>query len=143
MNVDNVQFRGRLTATPDVMDSWSVVSGTQEALCSIPKEFGGSSKGFSPEDFFLQAAMNCFVGTFKVYARMSKIGFSALDVEGHLQLGKGDQGKVIMKKVHLDIRFQGVDREDRARTLVEKVLKDGFILNSIKTEISYDLTFSS
>ena len=86
--------------------------------------------------------MNCFDGTFKVYARMSKVAFSDLTVRGRLDLGKNEHGKTFMKKFQLYIQVHGVDRVDRAHTLVEKVLKDGFILNSIKSEIRYELVFS-
>lgn len=118
---------------------WIVKSGPMQAICAIPKEFNGAGGGFSPEDFFLQALINCFIGTFKVYAKASRIAFDHLSVKGALNVGPNVDGQVIMKKVVLDIQVNGCERPDRIQTLVAKVIRDGFILNSVKTDIQYTL----
>ena len=48
-----------------------------------------------------------------------------------------------MKAVHLDILISDVDRPDRLEAVVAKVIRDGFILNSIKSEIGFDLKQTS
>jgi organic hydroperoxide reductase OsmC/OhrA len=118
---------------------WTVKSGPMQALCSIPNEFNGAGGGFSPEDFYLQALINCFVGTFKVYAKASKVVFQDVSVKGSLNVGPNAEGKVVMKKVTLNIQVNGCERPDRIQTLVAKVIRDGYVLNSVKSEIEYSL----
>ncbi len=118
---------------------WSISSGDMNTLCSVPKDFGGSGGGFSPEDLFLQAVMNCFVGTFKVMAKLSKVTFTNVQVDGKLYVDKNNEGKVCMKAIHLAIGISGVDRPERLGNLVSKALREGFIINSVKSEILYSL----
>ncbi len=134
-----IDFKSQALATGHFEDSWSINSGPQKAKCAIPSEFGGNGAGFSPEDLFLQALINCFIGTFKVYAKASKVGFSNLSLKGILTVDQGPEKKIWMKSVLLEIQIDGVDRPDRIETIVSKTIKDGFILNSVKSEISYKL----
>lgn len=134
-----LEFSSEALASGDFDESWSVGSGSQQTSCAIPPEFGGSGNGSSPEDFFLQALMNCFVGTFKVYANASKISFSRVQVNGRLIVDQDSGRKVVMKTAILEINIYGVDRRDRAETIALKALRDGFILNSVKTEIQHSL----
>lgn len=134
-----IHFVSEATAEKEFTAPWPITSGPSQASCSIPTEFGGTGGGFSPEDLFLQSAINCFIGTFKVMAKMSKINFSQVSVRGQLSVDKNSEGKVIMKAIHLDITILEVDRPDRINTLAAKTIKDGFILNSIKSDITYKL----
>lgn len=134
-----VHFNSEAIANKNFEEPWVIKSSSTESQCAIPPEFGGHGGGFSPEDLFLQAAINCFLGTFKVMARLSKISFDQIQVQGNLSVDKNEENKTVMKSVHLNISFSGVDRPDRVETLVAKVIKDGFILNSIKSDITYNL----
>lgn len=133
------EFRSEAQADNEFDQPWNVTSGASKTICAIPAEFGGQGGGFSPEDLFLQAAVNCFVGTFKVVAKLSKLSFSKIHVIGNLIVDKNDQGKVVMKSVHLDISIFDVDRPDRLQNIVAKSIRDGFVLNSIRSELSYTL----
>lgn len=133
------EFKSEAQADNDFGQPWNVTSGESKTVCAIPPEFGGQGGGFSPEDLFLQAAVNCFVGTFKVVAKLSKLSFSKIHVMGNLIVDKNEQGQVVMKSVHLDISILDVDRPDRLPNIVAKSIRDGFILNSIRSELSYTL----
>lgn len=119
--------------------TWEVTSGNFKAVCAIPTEFGGAGGGFSPEDLFLQSAINCFVGTFKVMAKLSKLNFEKLEVKGNLLVDKNSDGKIVMKSIHLDISIGQVERPERASSIALKALKEGYILNSLKSEITHTL----
>lgn len=134
-----LEFISEAKADKTFDQPWAITSGEMKSICSIPPEFGGSGGGFSPEDLFLQAAINCFVGTFKVVAKLSKLSYSEVHVKGALNVGKNDEGKVVMKTIDLEIRISDVDRPDRLESIVAKVINDGFILNSIKSKVSYTL----
>lgn len=134
-----IEFSSQASASGDFEKVWSTSSSVHVLDNSIPPEFGGAGGGFSPEDLFLQAVMNCFVGTFKVVAKGSRVNFSKLSVAGRLIVDKGDDGKPCMKTISLQIKIFDADRPDRIATLVSKVFRDGFIINSVKTGISYEL----
>ena len=134
-----LNFSSEATANGNFEHSWDIKSGALEAPCAIPSEFGGFGGGFAPEDLFLQALMNCFIGTFKVYAQASRINFSNVSVKGKVTVDKDATGKIFMKTVMLHIKIDGSDRPDRIQTIVAKSLRDGFILNSVKTEIFHTL----
>ena len=138
-----IEFRSEAEAGGEFSHPWTIVSGQSCSFSAVPAEFGGHGGGFSPEDLFLQAAINCFIGTFKVVAKMSKVSFSNVQVKGRLRVDKNSEGKTVMSAVHLDIEFQGVDRPDRVEAIVAKAIRDGFIINSIKSEISYSLSYTS
>jgi organic hydroperoxide reductase OsmC/OhrA len=126
--------------TQNVFDAtWEVNSGNYKAVCAIPTEFGGTGGGFSPEDLFLQSAINCFVGTFKVMAKLSKLNYGELEVKGKLLVDKNDDEKIVMKSIHLEILISQVDRPDRTETIVVKAIKEGYILNSLKSQLTYSL----
>jgi len=118
---------------------WSISSGDMNAFCNVPIDFGGNGGGFSPEDLFLQAVINCFVGTFKVMAKLSRLSYTNIQVVGKLYVDKNLEGKVCMKSINLAIGISGADRPERLGTLVSKALREGFIINSVKSEILYSL----
>ena len=134
-----IDFQSSASVSGESLEPWLIQSGAQSARCSIPPEFGGPGGGFSPEDLFLQSLINCFIGTFKVYTKGSRIHFARLDVSGSLTVGHNSSGVVRMQSCHLKIEIFDVEKPDRVKALVEKVLRDGFILNSVKTEINHHL----
>ena len=134
-----IEFNSIAHATGEFEKLWTTMSDQRVLDHSIPAEFGGSGGGFSPEDLFLQSIMNCFIGTFKVIAKSSKLNFSKLDVSGRLIVDKGPEGKTCMKTINLQIKIYDSDRPDRLETIVGKVFRDGFIINSVKSEIKYEL----
>ena len=134
-----VNFFSEAQSTGQFENPWSIQSGTVNALCAVPVEFGGMAGGFSPEDLFLQSLMNCFIGTFKVYAKASRIHFTDLSVRGQLTVDHNEKRQIFMKSVFLKITVHGSDRPERIETLVAKTIRDGFILNSVKTEIRHSI----
>jgi len=134
-----IEFRSEIEASGVFDEAWKIRSAEQSSACSIPVEFGGHGGGFSPEDLFLHALINCFVGTFKVYAKGSRLQFSRIVVKGTLTVDQDDSRAVVMKRAFIEIDLFGVDRPDRVSLLINKVLREGFILNSVKTEIQHTL----
>lgn len=134
-----LDFISNAHANSEFQSTWTVESGNHQAACAIPSEFGGAGGGFSPEDLYLQSLMSCFIGTFKVYAKASRVSFSSLSIQGKLTVDQDQTKKTFMKSVFMNIRIQGADRPDRIETLVAKTMRDGFILNSVKSEIQYKL----
>ncbi len=137
-----ITFHGKASAPEGMAASWEACASATALPCSIPKEFEGNGDFASPEDYFLMAVMNCFVATFKVYAFYSKFSFKALDISATLVVDKNSENKPGMQKVDLLVQLSGVTKPERARALVDKTMANGFILQSLKTELAATVTLS-
>jgi organic hydroperoxide reductase OsmC/OhrA len=130
-----VSFHGLSEASSGIKNEWKVISSGLASTCSVPKEFEGSGGAFSPEDFFLLSLQNCFVATFKVFAEYSRLSFDKLNVTGELIVDKNENLKPIMKACKLIIELTNPSDKKKAELLIKKTLENGFILQSVKTEI--------
>lgn len=135
-----LQFSASSSASGSFDTPWSVKAGDHQTQCAIPTEFAGAGGAFSPEDLFALALTNCFVATFKVYAKNSRLEFSDITAEALLTVDQNDQKKTTMKHLSLRAKITGVSSEDKARLLAKKAFETGFILNSVKTELSFELS---
>jgi organic hydroperoxide reductase OsmC/OhrA len=131
-----VKFTGRSIASSGMKTSWHTMASGHELNCSVPAEFEGDGTNPSPEDYFLLAIQNCFIATFKVFAEYSKLTFHEVSIQSELEVDRNPEGKITMKSMALNIQITGVSDEKKARLLVDKTLKTGFIIQSVKTEIT-------
>lgn len=138
-----LKFFGKANTLAGTQTPWHVESSVNKATCCIPVEFDGPGKGFSPEDLFLQSLVSCFIGTFKVFAEYSKVKYSEINIEGVLTVDKNSENQTIMKHTLLKIYPKDVEQKDRFNHLAEKVMKSGFILNSVKTELEYEIFYEN
>lgn len=135
-----ISFYANAETHMGVEDAWQVEASDFKTSCSVPKEFEGGGEALSPEDYYLMALQNCFVATFKVYAKYSKLSFSQLQVKAELIVDKDQEAKPFMKTVKLDVKISEASDEKKAQLLYKKTLENGFILRSIKTEIMANLS---
>lgn len=110
---------------------------------SIPPEFDGPGGGLSPEDLYAMALQNCFIATFKVFAEKSKLSFSGIRAETQLLVDRNESGVPWMAKVHLNIFLRGVSQTSLAERLLEKTSQSCMILNSVKTEKTFEYHIES
>jgi organic hydroperoxide reductase OsmC/OhrA len=136
-----ILFHGQASGVSGIKSNWKVSAKDYDSTCAVPVEFEGAGGAFTPEDFFLLAVENCFFATFKVFAEYSKLQYESIDVETTLTVDKDSQ-QPIMKSCHLKINIKSTTDQRRATSLVKKAMEGGFILNSIKTTLTYDLIFS-
>ena len=132
-------FQTKATAESGIATRWVIDSMGHQAECAIPPEFEGPGGAFSPEDLFAQSLTNCFLGTFKVMAEKSKLSFQTIDLNGLLVMDRDDAKRPVMKAFTLQIKLTSPSDPVRATNLVKKAMEAGFILNSVKTSISYQL----
>ena len=121
--------------------STSCLSGKLEM--GIPKEFEGPGIGFSPEDFYCMALTNCFIATFKVFAEKSKIKFLNLEAHGRLTVDRDEKGVPWMKHILLQIKLTGCADKDRGERLLQKVSQSCMVLNSVKTEKTFEFSVTN
>jgi organic hydroperoxide reductase OsmC/OhrA len=134
-----IHFSTQATTPGGIQTSWPVRSAECEMQLAIPTEFEGPGGALSPEDLFAQALTNCFIATFKVLAEKSRVNFEKLDVSGRLTVERDEAKRPVMKAFHFVIELVAPSDADRAKRLVDKALESGFILNSVKTEITHEV----
>ena len=138
-----ISFFGEGNATSGIKTPWSNLASEYNADCCVPKEFEGAGGTFSPEDYFLLALQNCFIATFKVYAEYSKVTFGEISVKSELVVDKNENQKPVMKALKMKITVNEPSDERKVKFIVTKTLENGFILNSVKTEIIPEIIFAS
>ncbi len=134
-----ISFFASAQAPAGIQSLWNTESQNLKTNCAIPPEFEGPGGALSPEDLFAQALTNCFIATFKVYAEKSKINFTQVTTQAELIADLNELNKPVMKKFLLHVRISGCDNPARVKTIADKAFSSGFILNSVKTELSLDL----
>jgi organic hydroperoxide reductase OsmC/OhrA len=105
----------------------------QPLTAAIPPEFAGPGGGYSPEDFYALALINCFIATFKVIAERSKLEYETIQASGTLTVDRDDQGAPWMKHFLLEVELGGARDPERAGRLLEKASQSCLILNSVRT----------
>jgi organic hydroperoxide reductase OsmC/OhrA len=141
MIVYPISFFGSGVATPGIQNHWGVKASNFDLTCSVPKEFEGSGEAPSPEDFYLLSLQNCFIATFKVYAAYSKLNYDRLTVISELIVDKDDSQRPVMKAVKLKIEISNSSNQKKAELLVQKTLENGFILQSVKTQLITEISY--
>jgi organic hydroperoxide reductase OsmC/OhrA len=104
---------------------------------SIPPEFEGPGLGYSPEDLYALALMNCFVATFKFVAEKSRLEFGRIDSEATLTVDRGERLAPWMQKVEIKIKLFGAKQPERALALLDKTKKNCMIINSVQSEVVF------
>ena len=134
-----LKFNVIAEATAGIASPWEARGEGQCPIgVSIPPEFGGPGKGNSPEDLFALALENCFVATFKVFAEKSRLEFTKLVAKGRLELDRDAEGKPWMARFNLRIQLSGVSQSENARRILERTSQNCMILNSVRTEKTFE-----
>lgn len=110
----------------------------QDLTAAIPPEFDGPGEGYSPEDFYALALQNCFIATFKVFAEKSDLRFTKISTKAKLDVDRDSTGRPWMARLHLHVNLEGVTYKEKAQRLLDKTSQSCMILNSVKTEKSFD-----
>lgn len=140
-----LHFSVQASAKSGVKTTWTCSNEHVAAVpCSIPPEFGGQGNGgYSPEDFFAFAVMNCIIATFKVYMEMSKVQFSEITGKAQATLNKSPaQGGMWVSDLEITLDVKGAADKAKAKILLDKSVQDCAVSNSIKSAKSYHLTVS-
>ena len=135
----SLTFKAEAHAKSGILNKWTSKSDNNELPIAIPESFKGPGQDLSPEDLYVQALINCLIGTFKVYAENSKLHFENINVIADLKMDYDSSKAMIMKSCHFEIKLQTVSNPEKANLLIKKTFQNGFILNSVKTELTYNL----
>jgi organic hydroperoxide reductase OsmC/OhrA len=139
-----LKFQVSIEAKAGMEVSWSTrVPGHspgdfRELTAAVPPEFDGPGGGFSPEDFYALALANCFTATFQVIASRSKLEFAGFVAKGTLVVDRDEKGAPWMKHFHLHAKVEGAKDPERAKRLLEKTSQSCLILNSVRTDKTFE-----
>ncbi len=139
------QYEVESVSPPGIQTLWSTHAEKApigELACAIPPEFQGPGGGLSPEDLYAMALANCFVATFKVFSEKSGVSYEKLEVRGSLTVDRDEKGVPWMAKFHLHATLTGASDPSRARTLLDKTSRSCLILNSVRTEKTFQFDVS-
>jgi organic hydroperoxide reductase OsmC/OhrA len=137
-----LHFQVESDAREGIQSSWCSSAAGHTVTCAIPPEFEGPGGGFSPEDFFAMAAVNCFVATFKVIAERSRISFEALQVRGDLKVDRDEKGQPWMAALAIKVEVKpGASERERLERALQKASSSCLVLHSLKTAVSFDIRF--
>ena len=125
-----------------ILTSWQCTAGSHTPIsCSVPPEFQGSGEGYSPEDFFGFAILNCIIATFKVYCEKGNLHFDILSGKAKVVMGKDPSEKCLcITDVDITIDIKGASDVERVKKTLDQAIKDCAISNSIKSGKTFHLT---
>jgi uncharacterized OsmC-like protein len=112
-------------------------------ISAIPPEFMGPGGGYSPEDLFAMALLNCLIATFKVYCEKSGVQFTKVDGKVELVVDKiaGESG-FAMTQAEIFFDITGASDIEKAKRLMNASIKDCAVSNSIKTGKAFHIKVS-
>ncbi len=107
---------------------------------AIPPEFSGPGGGYSPEDLFGMACLNCIIATFKVYAEHMNITFADLTGKAEVTVDKHSSNNVLAM-THIDLTFtlKGSSNPEKAKKVLEQAVKECAVCNSITSGKTYHI----
>ena len=136
-----MRFEVEGTAGAGITAGWTARAAEGRAVAmAVPPEFGGPGGGFSPEDLYALALLKCFTATFTVIAERSRLVYEAIRLEGVLTVDRDDRGAPWMKKFELRAKLTGCVDGERGLRLLRKTSESCLILNSVKTEKSFEFS---
>ena len=139
-----MSFEATASATSGSSSLWNAQADNLPPIQSaIPTEFMGPGGGYSPEDLFSLALLNCLIATFKVYSEKSKIDFE--EVKGKIQLTVdklSGQSGFAMTQANIFLDVTGSTDPEKARKLLDAAIKDCAVSNSIKTGKTFHINVS-
>ena len=138
-----LHFNFEGSATSGMQNAWKAKAGPNELPCAIPPEFGGPGNGFSPEDFFGLAVLNCFIATFKVIAEKSKLPFDGIGGKATLSVDRDSSGRPWMANMQIKIEIQpGSTNADKLLKTMQKAAENCMVANSLKTAVQFEFAVS-
>ena len=130
-----LEFEIEVTAEPGISAPWrGKAADLDEIECSIPTEFGGPGKTYSPEDLFALSIVNCIVATFKVYAEKAGLTFKSLSAKAKLKMDRdASTGTLSLPDIHIAINISGASDVDRVRKTLDTAISHCAVSNSAKS----------
>ena len=139
-----MKFEVEAQASSGVHSQW--ISQTDQLPpipTAIPPEFMGPGGGYSPEDLFALAVLNCVIATFKVYCERAKIAFQSVHGKANLTVDKLPmEAGFGMTQIDITLNIQGPSDPEKAKKTMDLAIKDCAVSNSIKSGKTFHINLS-
>lgn len=138
-----MQFTVTAEADAPIERLWSCLGNEpnlQPIACSIPPEFKGPGRAYSPEDLFALSVLNCEIATFKVFCSRMNVTFRKITGKATVTVGKNEKGSLAITKLDIAMTLEGASDEEKAAKLLEEAKKQCLVANAIKTEMNFTYT---
>lgn len=123
---------------------WRLAGGQIVRGSSAP-DYSGNPEMSNPEEALLAALSSCHMLTFLAIAAIRKLVVDSYEDEPVAELGKNDQGKMMVARMILRPRatFGGTTTpdEDTVRGLHRKAKENCFVNNSLLTQVTLEPRF--
>lgn len=139
-----MKFEVIAKASSGVHSQWTAQTDLLPPIPSaIPPEFMGPGGGYSPEDLFALAVVNCVIATFKVYSERAKIEFQTIEGKAVLTVDKLPlESGFGMTQIDITLNVLGATDEEKTRKTLELSIKDCAVSNSIKSGKTFHINIS-
>ncbi|NGX34886.1 MAG: hypothetical protein K1060chlam1_01246 [Candidatus Anoxychlamydiales bacterium] len=139
-----LKFEVKADATPGVSTTWQCSANNLDPIkMSLPLEFHGPGKAYTPEDLYGLAVLNCIFAVYKAISEKNNVVFEK--IEGSVQVfldKKHENGNLVITKLDIKFLVTGAKDKEKARTFLEKAIKDCPVSNSIKAGKTYHIDIS-
>jgi organic hydroperoxide reductase OsmC/OhrA len=132
------------SSTAPIKNHWTGKTGDLPPIpLAIPLEFMGPGGGYSPEDLFALAVLNCVIALFKVYCAQGKVSFREIQGKAVLTAEKEpSEASFYISHIDLTIDVSGASDVNKAKEILDNAIKNCPIGNSIKSCKSFHTTIS-
>lgn len=140
-----MKFEVRATSSGGMESPWTSQTNHLPPIpIAIPAQFMGSGGGYSPEDLFAMAVLNCILATFNVYCEKSKLAFTEIKGKAALTVDKQpDAPGIVMSHIEIFLQVKGASDPEKARKLLDGAIKDCAVSNSIKSGKTFHIDIQS
>jgi organic hydroperoxide reductase OsmC/OhrA len=139
-----LKYEIRAKAGPGIRNLWeSQHASLPNIACSIPTEFGGPGGGYTPEDFFALALLNCQIALFKICCEKRKLSYGGLEAKAITSLDMDrTSGQFFISEIEIFFDIKDASNPEAVKAAMESALKGCPIGNSIKTGKTYHVKVS-
>ena len=138
-----LNFHAEAQATPGITSTWTAKAENNAPItCAIPPEFMGPGGGYSPEDLYGIALLNCVIATFKVFAEKSNLTFTDVKGTAEITIDRGDKGAPWISKIALHLTLTGASDTAKGETVLKESKAACIVCNSMRTEVTLETTVS-
>lgn len=127
-----LEFEVNIEAKEGISTPWNGQGNAHVPIgCSIPVEFGGPGGGYTPEDLFALATLNCIISDFKVFCYKKRESFSKIKGKACLTLDLINQ-KLIFSNLDITLEVEGAIHPDVVKAILEESIANCPVCNCIK-----------
>ena len=138
-----LQFHAEATAKPGIATTWTATAENNPPITSaIPPEFMGPGGGYSPEDLYGIALLNCVIATFKFFAEKSGLTFTDVKGTAEITIDRGDGGKPWISHIKLHLTLSGASDPAKGETVLKESKAACLVCNSMRTNVTLETTVS-